>query len=178
MNIHSPFVYNLIYLQIVNVPIWAFVHILQSVYLIKSFDILEEKNLKKEERKTTSSSFLPFPKKLTAPQGQCLGGEKTNTRQRVGRFSVQLFPKKELSSKKKNDITSGFSLFQKRERLQNAERKKIPSSMVILQDTVMKLNQIQETYNIKAHKRQEMMMFFSAPIVRKSCKAWSIQGNT
>ena len=52
------------------------------------------------------------------------------------------------------------------------------SSLKTLQDTVMKLNQIQEAQNIKAHSLQESMMFFSSSTVRKSYKAQSNQGST
>ena len=38
----------------------------------------------------------------------------------------------------------------------------------ILQDTVMKLNEIQEAKYIKAHSPQERMMFYSATTARKS----------
>ena len=39
-------------------------------------------------------------------------------------------------------------------------------SLQALQDPVIKLNQIHEAHNIKAHSRQESMMFLSAYTVR------------
>ena len=41
MNIHLHFAYMLIYSLIAKVPIWAFVHILQSVYLLEFFVLLD-----------------------------------------------------------------------------------------------------------------------------------------